>query len=276
MTLPSFFAASISSRRDLLRRRARDRRRAHEAARHQGGRRTGKYAPARQLPGHASSPPVKARHRSAGRRSHDRPGPARCPGRRRRHPEFGLVVEHDRIVARRAEEDLPASRRRAARWPSARLGRSHLDLVLADRHRHRLARAPAAARCVASVPPPTATWLASSALPARMLLPPMKRATKPSAARRRSPAACRSARCGRGSSPRSGRPWSSPRPGRASRRPWCSGTRRAAGGSRSASPRAGWRRGCESGSSSSRISGSTTSARASATRCCWPPDSSPG
>ena len=32
----------------------------------------------------------------------------------------------------------------------------------------------------------------------------------------------------------------------------------------------------ESGSSSSRIDGSTTSERASATRCCWPPESWPG
>ncbi len=54
---------------------------------------------------------------------------------------------------------------------------------------------------------------------------------------------CRSARCGRRSSPRCGRPWSSPRPGRGSRRWRCCGTRRAGGGSRSASRRAGWHRG---------------------------------
>ena len=78
------------------------------------------------------------------------------------------------------------------------------------------------------------------------------------------------------SSRRSGRRWSSPRTGRASRRPSCSGTRRAGGAPRSASPRADWRRGSTAARRAASVSGSTISARASATRCCCPPDSSPG
>ena len=52
--------------------------------------------------------------------------------------------------------------------------------------------------------------------------------------------------------------------------------RRAGGAPRSASPRAGWRRGWTAARRAAGSPGSTISARASATRCCWPPDSSPG
>src|SRR6185295_6554060 len=55
--------------------------RAYPAARRKRGRGTGKYAPTRQLPGHRSFPPVNARHRSAGKRSHTCwPGAMSCAG----------------------------------------------------------------------------------------------------------------------------------------------------------------------------------------------------
>ena len=87
----------------------------------------------------------------------------------------------------------------------------------------------------------------------------------------------RPARSCRRSSRRSGRRWSSPRTGRASRRPSCSGIRRAGGAPRSASPRAGWRRGStaarRAAASPARRSARARARRAAAARRRARPDS---
>ena len=52
---------------------------------------------------------------------------------------------------------------------------------------------------------------------------------------------------------------------------WCRGCA-GSGAARSASPRAAWRRGWTAARRAAACCGRITSARASATRCCWPPD----
>ena len=92
----------------------------------------------------------------------------------------------------------------------------------------------------------------------------------------RTRSACRPAGSGPRPSPRRGRRGSAPLPGRGSRRPRSRplGARMSRTSARTR-PRSAASR-FENGSSSRTIAGSGASARAIATRCCWPPESSCG